>query len=141
MEVCVDVCDACSVHVCARSPLMARIYSCLTPNVPRTGCGSITTRHQQKAVTEPKEILTHTSFLVVLFRSLPYSLADMKCSLKAGMSLSVAMHPRTDMQQLMMRGRTGTGDILETPIYSNDAMTNGQVWTLPCRLSLRDNQL
>lgn len=69
--------------------------------------------------TESKETLTHTSVFVVLFRSLPNSLADMKCSLKAGMSLSVAKQPRTDMQQLMRRGRTGTGDILDSnePIH------------------------
>lgn len=52
----------------------------------------------------------------------------MKCSLKAGMSLIVAKHPRTDMQQLMMRGSKGTGDIFgKTPIYSNEAVTDGQV--------------
>lgn len=91
---------------------------------------------QDKAVTGLKEILTHTSFFEVLFRSLPYSLADMKWSLKAGMSLSVARQPRPDMQQLMMRGRTGTGDMMETPIYRNEPIADGQVWTPPCQLEL-----
>lgn len=55
--------------------------------------------------------MTHTSFLDVLFRSIPYSLAEIKWSLKAGMSLIVAMHPSTDMKQLITSGRTGTGDM------------------------------
>lgn len=54
---------------------------------------------------------THTSFLAVLFRSIPYSLAEMKWSLKAGMSFSVAMQPRADMRPLITSGRTGTGDM------------------------------
>ncbi len=55
--------------------------------------------------------MTYTSFLVVLFRSIPYNLAEMKWSLKAGMSFSVAMQPSADMKQLITNGRTGTGDM------------------------------
>lgn len=54
--------------------------------------------------------MTHTSFLDVLFRSTPYNLAEMKWSLKAGMSFSVAVQPRADKRQLITSGRTGTGD-------------------------------
>lgn len=57
------------------------------------------------------EKMTHTSFLDVLFRSIPYNLAEMKWSLKAGISLSVAKQPSTDMSQLMTSGRTGMGDM------------------------------
>lgn len=55
--------------------------------------------------------MTHTSFLVVLFRSIPYNLAAMKWSLKAGMSFSVATQPRADMKQLITSGRTGSGNM------------------------------
>lgn len=54
---------------------------------------------------------TYTSFFAILFKSIPYSLAPMKCSLNAGISLMVAMQPSIDMQQLMTRGITGTGFI------------------------------
>lgn len=54
---------------------------------------------------------TYTSFFAILFKSIPYSLAPMKCSLNAGISLMVAMQPSTDMQQLITKGITGTGDI------------------------------
>lgn len=56
--------------------------------------------------------MTHTSFLDILFKSIPYNLAEMKWSLKAGISFTVAMHPRTDKKQLITSGRTGTGDML-----------------------------
>lgn len=109
------------------------------PSVPTTGRGFTITLIK---INESKRILTHTSFFVVLFMSLPYSLADMKWSLKAGMSLSVAKHPRTDMQQLMMRGSKGTGDIfLETPTYTNESVTDGQESKRPCQLLLRYNDL
>lgn len=55
--------------------------------------------------------MTHTSFLDVLFRSIPYNLAEMKWSLKAGMSFSVARQPSIDRKQLITSGRTGTGDM------------------------------
>lgn len=58
------------------------------------------------------EINTHTSFLTVLLRSFPNSLAAMKCSLNAGMSVSVAKQPKADMRQLITRVRTGTGETL-----------------------------
>lgn len=58
------------------------------------------------------ETMTHTSFFVVLFRSIPYSLAEMKWSLKAGMIFNVAKQPRADKKQLITSGRTGTGDML-----------------------------
>lgn len=57
------------------------------------------------------EETTHTSFLDVLFRSIPYNLAEMKWSLKAGISFRVAKQPSTDMSQLMTSGRTGIGDM------------------------------
>lgn len=56
--------------------------------------------------------MTHTSFFIVLFRSIPYNLAEMKWSLKAGMSFNVAKQPSADMRQLITNGRMGTGDIL-----------------------------
>lgn len=55
--------------------------------------------------------MTYTSFLDVLFRSIPYNLAEMKWSLKVGMSFSVAIQPSTDNKQLITNGRTGTGDM------------------------------
>lgn len=56
-------------------------------------------------------MLTHTSVLVVLFRSIPYSLAAIKWSLKAGMSFSVATQPSADMRPLITSGRTGSGNM------------------------------
>lgn len=57
-------------------------------------------------------MMTHTSFLTILFRSNPYSLAEIKWSLNAGMSVSVAIQPSTDMKQLITSVRTGIGDTL-----------------------------
>lgn len=63
--------------------------------------------------------MTHTSFLTVLLRSFPYSLAAMKCSLKAGMSVSVAKQPTADIKQLITSVRTGIGDTLSCILTSH----------------------
>lgn len=63
-------------------------------------------------------MMTHTSFLTVLFMSIPYSLAEIKCSLNAGMSVSVAIQPSTDMKQLITSVRTGIGDTLSCILTS-----------------------
>lgn len=55
--------------------------------------------------------LTHISVFLVLFRSMPNNLAVMKCSLKAGMSFTVAKHPSTDKHRLIRSGSTGNWDI------------------------------
>lgn len=55
---------------------------------------------------------TYTSFLDVLLRSIPYNLADIKWSLKVGISLMVAKQPNIDKQQFITNGKTGTGDML-----------------------------
>lgn len=54
---------------------------------------------------------THICFLVVLFRSIPYNLAEMKWSLNAGMSFSVARQPSADSRAFITSGRTGTADM------------------------------
>lgn len=64
-------------------------------------------------------MMTHTSFLTVLLRSFPNSLAEMKCSLKAGMSVSVAKQPTADIRQLITRVRTGIGETLSCILTSH----------------------
>lgn len=63
--------------------------------------------------------MTHTSFLTVLLRSFPNSLAEMKCSLKAGISVSVAKQPTADIKQLINRVRTGIGGTLSCILTSH----------------------
>ena len=67
-------------------------------------------KSQQRATTDCLSV-THISFLVVLFRSIPYNLAEMKWSLNAGMSFSVARQPSADSRPLITSGRTGTADM------------------------------
>lgn len=68
---------------------------------------STTQEQQLPALTR----VTHISFLDVLFRSIPYNLAEMKWSLNAGMSFSVARQPSADSRPFITSGRTGTGDM------------------------------
>lgn len=91
-----------------------RLSHWLHPGTP--GCKKIyrnmvrlnpTTEQQLTALSRA----THISFLVVLFRSIPYNLAEMKWSLNAGMSFSVARQPSAESRPFITSGRTGTADM------------------------------